>query len=114
MIIDHYQINKHDKDYKVIKDLNNVTLRGDDVLGFITKWDDVLMRSDQTKLPSDEQQLLLLERQIVNSMSFTINYATIHVATVQTKLPKNIASRHDNAQLPLPTGRNHLLALADI
>ena len=53
MIIDHYQIN--DKDYKNITDLNNVSLRGDDVLGFITKWDDVLMRFDQTKLPIDEQ-----------------------------------------------------------
>ena len=74
MIIDHYQINANDKDYKNITDLNNVSLRGDDVLGFITKWDDVLMRFDQTKLPTDEQLLLLLERQIVNSASFKINY----------------------------------------
>ena len=74
MIIDHYQINTDDKDYKNITNLNNVILRGDNVLGFITKWDDVLMRFDQTKLPTDEQQLLLLERQIVNSNSFRINY----------------------------------------
>ena len=32
------------------------------------------MRFDQTKLPSDEQTLLLLARQIVNSTSFRINY----------------------------------------
>ena len=44
MIIDHYQINTHDKDYKNITDLSNGTLREDDVPGFITKWDDVLMR----------------------------------------------------------------------
>ena len=74
MIIDHYQINTNDKNYNNITDLNNVTLRGDDVLGFITKWDDVIMRFDQTKLLTDEQQLLLLERQIVNSNSFRINY----------------------------------------
>ena len=36
MIIDHYQINTNDKDFKNITDLNNVTLRGDDILGFIT------------------------------------------------------------------------------
>ena len=40
----------------------------------ITKLDDVLMRFDQTKLPSDEQRLVILERQIVNSTSFNINY----------------------------------------
>ena len=74
MIIDHYQINTHDKDYKNIMDFNNVTLRGDDVLGFIIKWDDVFMRFDQTKLPSDEQTFLFLERQIVNYTSFKINY----------------------------------------
>ena len=74
MIVDHYHINANDKDYKHITDLNNVSLRGDDVLDFITKWDDVLMRFDQTKLPTDEQTLLLLERQIVNSTSFKINY----------------------------------------
>ena len=74
MIIDHYQINANDKDYKHITDLINVILRGDDVLGFITKWDDVLMRFDQIKLLTDEQKLLLLERQIVNSTSFKINY----------------------------------------
>ena len=62
MIIDHYQINALDKGYKNITGLNNITLRWDDVLGFITKWDDVLTRFDQTKLPSDEQQLFLLER----------------------------------------------------
>ena len=55
MIIDHYQINTNDKDYKHITDLNNVTLRGDDILGFITKWDDVLLRFDQTKLPTEDQ-----------------------------------------------------------
>ena len=71
----HYQINTHDKDYNNITDHNTVTLRGDDVLGFITKRDDVLMRFDQTKLRSDEKQLLLLERQIVNYTSFNINYA---------------------------------------
>ena len=75
MIIVHYQINKHDKDYKNIADLNNATLRGDDVLCFMTKWDDVLMRFDQTKLPSDEQTLFLLERQIENYASFKIKYA---------------------------------------
>ena len=74
MIIDHYQINTNDKDYKNITDLNNVTLRGDDILGFITKWDDVLLRFDQTKLPTEDQLLLLLERQIVNSASFKIQY----------------------------------------
>ena len=42
MIVDHYQINKHDKFYKNITYLNNVTLRGDDVPSFIIKWD-VLM-----------------------------------------------------------------------
>ena len=41
MIIDHYQINTNDKDYTNITDLNHVTLRGDDILGLITKWDDV-------------------------------------------------------------------------
>ena len=75
MIIDHYQINKDDKDYKNITDVNNVKLRGDNVLGFPTKFDDVLMRFDQTKLTSDDQTLLLLERQIVKSTSFKINYA---------------------------------------
>ena len=74
MIIDHYQINTNDKDYKNITDLNNVTLRGDDILGFITKWDDVLLRFDQIKLPTQDQLLLLLERQIVNSSSFKIQY----------------------------------------
>ena len=74
MIIDHYQINTNDKDYKNITDLNNVTLRGDDILDFITKWDDVLLRFDQTKLPTEDQLLLLLERQIANSSSFKIQY----------------------------------------
>ena len=74
MIIDHYQINTNDKDFKNITDLNNVTLRGDDILGLITKWDDVLLRFDQTKLPTEDQLLLLLERQIVNSASFKIQY----------------------------------------
>ena len=82
MIVDHYQINANDKDYKNITDLNNVTPRGDDVLGFITKWDDVLMRFDHTKLPTDEQQCLLLERQIVNSTSFKINYTLFQNETV--------------------------------
>ena len=74
MIIDHYQINANDKDYKNITDLNNVSLSGIDVLGSITKWDDVLMRFDKTKLTTDEQLLLLLERQSINSASFKINY----------------------------------------
>ena len=74
MIIDHYQINTNDKDFKNITDLNNVTLRGDDVLGFITKCDDVLLHFDQTKLPTEDQLLLLLERQIVNSAAFKIQY----------------------------------------
>ena len=74
MIIDHYQINTNDKDFKNITDLNNVTLRGEDVLGFITKWDDVLLRFDQTKLPTEDQLLLFLEKQIVNSVSFKIQY----------------------------------------
>ena len=74
MIIDHYQINTNDKDYKNITDLNNVTLRGGDILGFITKWDDVLLRFDQSKLPPEDQLLLVLERQIVNSSSFKIQY----------------------------------------
>ena len=65
------------KDYKNIIDFNNVTLRGDDVLGFIIKWD-VLMRVVQAKLPSDEQNLVFLERQIVNSTSFNIKYALLH------------------------------------
>ena len=59
---------------KNITDLNNVSLRGDDVLGFITKWDDVLMRFNKTKLPTDEQLLLLLEKQIVNSALVNINF----------------------------------------
>ena len=62
MIIDHYQINGSDKDYKNISDLNNVILRGDDVFGFITKWDDILMSFDHTNLHTNEQQLMLLER----------------------------------------------------
>ena len=74
MIIDHYQINANDKDFKNITDLNNVILGGEDVLGFITKWDDVLLRFDQTKLPTEDQLLLLLERQIVNSASFKIQF----------------------------------------
>ena len=45
-----------------------------DVLGFITKWDDVLLRFDQTKLPTEDQLLVLLERQLVNSASFKIHY----------------------------------------
>ena len=77
MIIDRYQINQHDIDYKNITDVNNVTLRGDDVLGFITKLDDVLMRFEQTKLPSDEQRLLLIEQQIVKSSSFRIKYVLL-------------------------------------
>ena len=52
MIIDHYRINTNDVDYKNITELNNVALRGDDILGFITKWDDVLLRFDQIKLPT--------------------------------------------------------------
>ena len=134
MIIDHYQINANDKDYKNITDLNNVSLRGDDVLGFITKWDDVLMRFDQTKLPTDEQLLLLLERQIVNSASFHINYALFQKekdespgsnTTTYDYLHRQIhkhtrrhragtMSCHANEQLPLPMGRNLLLAPADI
>ena len=53
MIIDHYQINASDKNSKQITDLNNVILRGDDVFGFITKWDDVIMRFDHLKLHTD-------------------------------------------------------------
>ena len=63
MIIDHYQISTHYKDYKHITDLNNVTLRGDDVLGFMTKWDDVLMRFDQTQLLIDEQKFAFVKSQ---------------------------------------------------
>ena len=74
MIIDHYQIKTHDKDYKNITDLNNVTLSRDDVLGFLTNCDDVFVRFDQTKLPSDEQKRFLLALQIVNYTSFKINY----------------------------------------
>ena len=62
MIIDHYQINGSDKDYKNISDLSNVILRGDDVFGFITTWDDILMSFDHTNLHTNEQQLMLLER----------------------------------------------------
>ena len=74
MIIDHYQINASDKNSKQITDLNNVILRGDDVLGFITKCEYVFMRFDQTKLQTDEQTRLLLDRQIVNLTLFKINY----------------------------------------
>ena len=74
MIKDHYQINTHDEDYKHITDLNNVILRGDDVLGFITKWDDVLMSFYHLNLHTDEQTLLFIESQLVNSSSFRIKY----------------------------------------
>ena len=60
--------------HNFLTDLNNDTLRGNDILGFITKWDDVLLRFDQIKLPTEDQLLLLLERQIVNSASFKIQY----------------------------------------
>ena len=97
------------------------------------------MRFDQTKLPSDEQTLILLERQIVNSTSFKINYAyfkrkkmtllvrtkrfmiicigkftIICVATVLMKSPRDVASRLKYVRLLLPTGRSLLLALVDI
>ena len=85
MIIDHYRINTNDVDYKNITDLNNITLRGEDILCFITKWDDVLLRFDQIKLPTQDQLLLLLERQIVNSSSFKIQY-TLFQNEKQAKL----------------------------
>ena len=74
VITEWFRVNSHAKDYKHIVDLNNVSLRGDDVLGFITKWDDILLHFDPAHAPPQDQQLVLLQRKIAKSKSLTIYY----------------------------------------
>ena len=62
-----YKYEQRDKDFLNIARRSNIKFQGDDVMSFINKWVETLMRFDPVKMSSDDDKLHLFEIQISQS-----------------------------------------------